>query len=152
MDRAAAARRAGWVEEPTSPDDIVGHARIRAAVAPVPIASGEHIHNRVMFKQFLQAEALDVVQIDAARVGGVNENVAILLLAARSASRSARTPAASDSASSSSTSPCSTSSPSAARRERRRSSTSTTSTSIHRPGAHPQRAYLAPIAAGMSAE
>ena len=71
-----------WVEEPTSPDDILGHARIRAAVAPVPVASGEHIHNRVMFKQFLQAEALDVVQIDAARVGGVNENLAILLLAA----------------------------------------------------------------------
>ena len=71
-----------WVEEPTSPDDILGHARIRAAVAPVPVASGEHIHNRVMFKQFLQADALDVVQIDAARVGGVNENLAILLLAA----------------------------------------------------------------------
>ena len=71
-----------WVEEPTSPDDILGHARIRAAVSPVPIASGEHIHNRVMFKQFLQAEALDVVQIDAARVGGVNENLAIILLAA----------------------------------------------------------------------
>jgi L-fuconate dehydratase len=71
-----------WVEEPTSPDDILGHARIRAAVAPVPVASGEHIHNRVMFKQFLQANALDVVQIDAARVGGVNENLAILLLAA----------------------------------------------------------------------
>ena len=71
-----------WVEEPTSPDDIVGHARIRAAVAPVPIASGEHIHNRVMFKQFLQSDALDVVQIDAARVGGVNENLAILTLAA----------------------------------------------------------------------
>ena len=70
-----------WIEEPTSPDDILGHARIRAAVAPVPVASGEHIHNRVMFKQFLQAEALDVVQIDAARVGGVNENLAILLLA-----------------------------------------------------------------------
>jgi L-fuconate dehydratase len=51
-------------------------------VAPVPIAAGEHIHNRVMFKQFLQAEALDVVQVDATRVGGVNENLAILLLAA----------------------------------------------------------------------
>jgi L-fuconate dehydratase len=71
-----------WVEEPTSPDDILGHARIRRAVAPVPIATGEHIHNRVMFKQFLQAEAIDVVQIDATRVGGVNENLAILLLAA----------------------------------------------------------------------
>jgi L-fuconate dehydratase len=71
-----------WVEEPTSPDDVLGHARIRRAVAPVPIATGEHIHNRVMFKQFLQAEALDVVQVDATRVGGVNENLAILLLAA----------------------------------------------------------------------
>jgi L-fuconate dehydratase len=71
-----------WVEEPTSPDDVLGHARIRRAVTPVPIASGEHIHNRVMFKQFLQADALDVVQVDATRVGGVNENLAILLLAA----------------------------------------------------------------------
>jgi L-fuconate dehydratase len=71
-----------WVEEPTSPDDVLGHARIRRAVAPVPIATGEHIHNRVMFKQFLQADALDVVQVDATRVGGVNENMAILLLAA----------------------------------------------------------------------
>jgi L-fuconate dehydratase len=71
-----------WVEEPTSPDDVLGHARIRRAVTPVPIATGEHIHNRVMFKQFLQADALDVVQIDATRVGGVNENLAILLLAA----------------------------------------------------------------------
>jgi L-fuconate dehydratase len=72
-----------WIEEPTSPDDILGHARIRAAVRPVPVATGEHMHNRVMAKQFLQAEALDVLQIDAARVGGVNENVAMLLLAAK---------------------------------------------------------------------
>jgi len=71
-----------WVEEPTSPDDVLGHARIRREVAPVPIASGEHAHNRIMFKQFLQAAALDVVQLDAARVGGVNENLAIILLAA----------------------------------------------------------------------
>ncbi len=72
-----------WVEEPTSPDDVLGHARIRAGVRPVPVATGEHMHNRVMAKQFLQAEALDVLQIDAARVGGVNENVAMLLLAAK---------------------------------------------------------------------
>lgn len=72
-----------WVEEPTSPDDILGHAAIRSAVAPVKVATGEHVHNRVMFKQFLQAGALDVVQIDACRVGGVNENIAILLLAAK---------------------------------------------------------------------
>ncbi|GLQ98907.1 L-fuconate dehydratase [Dyella mobilis] len=72
-----------WVEEPTSPDDILGHAAIRRAVAPVPISTGEHTHNRVMFKQLFQAGAVDLVQIDAARVGGVNENLAILLLAAK---------------------------------------------------------------------
>ncbi|MFE0475784.1 L-fuconate dehydratase [Streptomyces sp. NPDC058947] len=72
-----------WIEEPTSPDDILGHAAIRRAVAPVKVATGEHVHNRVVFKQLLQAGALDVVQIDAARVGGVPENLAILLLAAK---------------------------------------------------------------------
>ena len=72
-----------WVEEPTSPDDILGHAAIRHAVAPVPISTGEHTHNRVMFKQLFQANAVDLVQIDAARVGGVNENLAVLLLAAK---------------------------------------------------------------------
>ncbi|MET7683220.1 L-fuconate dehydratase [Streptomyces sp. NPDC005423] len=72
-----------WIEEPTSPDDILGHATIRAAVAPVRVATGEHVQNRIVFKQLLQAGALDVLQIDAARVGGVNENLAILLLAAK---------------------------------------------------------------------
>ena len=72
-----------WIEEPTSPDDVLGHARIRAAVAPVRVATGEHAHNRVMFKQFLQADAIDVVQIDGCRLGGVNEVIAVLLLAAR---------------------------------------------------------------------
>ncbi|MEV6617392.1 enolase C-terminal domain-like protein [Streptomyces sp. NPDC051051] len=72
-----------WIEEPTSPDDILGHAAVRDAVAPVKVATGEHVHNRVVFKQLLQAGALDVLQLDAARVGGVNENLAILLLAAR---------------------------------------------------------------------
>jgi L-fuconate dehydratase len=72
-----------WVEEPTSPDDVLGHAAIRRAVSPVRIATGEHVQNRVVFKQLLQAEAIDVVQIDAARVAGVNENIAILLLAAK---------------------------------------------------------------------
>jgi L-fuconate dehydratase len=72
-----------WIEEPTSPDDILGHAAIRKAVAPVRVATGEHVQNRVVFKQLLQAGAVDVVQIDAARVAGVNENVAILLLAAK---------------------------------------------------------------------
>lgn len=72
-----------WVEEPTFPDDILGLARIRAAVAPVPIATGEHVANRVMFKQLLQAQAIDVMQIDACRVGGVPDNIASLLLAAK---------------------------------------------------------------------
>ncbi|MFF3905756.1 L-fuconate dehydratase [Streptomyces sp. NPDC001848] len=72
-----------WIEEPTSPDDVLGHAAIRRAVAPVRVATGEHVQNRVIFKQLLQAGAIDVLQIDAARVGGVNENLAILLLAAK---------------------------------------------------------------------
>jgi L-fuconate dehydratase len=72
-----------WVEEPTSPDDILGTAAIRAAVQPVPIAVGEHVANRVIFKQLLQAEAIDVMQIDACRVTGVNENIANILLAAK---------------------------------------------------------------------
>lgn len=72
-----------WIEEPTSPDDILGHAAIRRAVSPVKVATGEHAHNRIVFKQLLQAGAIDVLQLDAARVGGVNENLAILLLAAK---------------------------------------------------------------------
>ncbi|QNS02931.1 L-fuconate dehydratase [Streptomyces xanthii] len=72
-----------WVEEPTSPDDVLGHAAIRRAVGPVKVATGEHVQNRIVFKQLLQAGAIDVLQIDAARVGGVNENLAILLLAAK---------------------------------------------------------------------
>lgn len=71
-----------WIEEPTSPDDVLGHAAIRRGAAPIPVSTGEHTHNRVMFKQLFQAQAVDLVQIDAARVGGVNENLAILLLAA----------------------------------------------------------------------
>ncbi len=72
-----------WMEEPTSPDDILGHARIRREVAPTRIATGEHCHNSVMFKQLLQAGAIDVCQIDSCRVAGVNENLAILLMAAK---------------------------------------------------------------------
>jgi L-fuconate dehydratase len=72
-----------WVEEPTSPDDVLAHATIRGKVAPMPISTGEHTHNRVMFKQLFQAKAVDLIQIDAARVGGVNENLAILLMAAK---------------------------------------------------------------------
>lgn len=72
-----------WIEEPTSPDDILGHARIRQAIAPIKVATGEHAANRVVFKQFLQAGAIDILQLDATRVGGVNEHLAILLLAAK---------------------------------------------------------------------
>lgn len=72
-----------WVEEPTSPDDVLGHAEIAGGVAPVRVATGEHAQNRIIFKQLLQAGALQVMQIDAARVGGVNENIANLLLAAK---------------------------------------------------------------------
>ena len=72
-----------WVEEPTNPDDVLGHAAIAREIAPVPVAAGEHVANRVLFKQLLEVGALDVVQLDATRVAGVNENLAILLLAAR---------------------------------------------------------------------
>jgi L-fuconate dehydratase len=72
-----------WVEEPTSPDEILGLAAIKRAIAPIKIAVGEHVANRVIFKQILQAGAADVLTIDACRVAGVNENLAILLLAAK---------------------------------------------------------------------
>jgi L-fuconate dehydratase len=72
-----------WIEEPTSPDDILGHAAIARAVSPIRVATGEHVHNRVMFKQLFQAGAIGVCQIDACRLGGVNEVLAVLLLAAK---------------------------------------------------------------------
>ncbi|GHC36090.1 L-fuconate dehydratase [Aidingimonas halophila] len=72
-----------WIEEPTSPDDILGHAEIRHRLAPIGVATGEHCHNKVMFKQFLQADALDYCQIDSARLGGLNEVILVLLLAAK---------------------------------------------------------------------
>jgi L-fuconate dehydratase len=72
-----------WMEEPTSPDDVLGHARIAREVAPVRIATGEHCHNRTMFKQLMQAGGLHFCQLDACRLGGVNEVLAVLLLAAR---------------------------------------------------------------------
>ncbi|WP_449409115.1 L-fuconate dehydratase [Microbacterium maritypicum] len=72
-----------WIEEPTSPDDVLGHAEIARGVAPIRVATGEHAQNRVIFKQLLQAEAISVMQIDAVRVAGVNENIANLLLAAK---------------------------------------------------------------------
>jgi L-fuconate dehydratase len=71
-----------WMEEPTNPDDILGHARIRRETS-VRIATGEHCHNAVMFKQLMQAGAIDVCQIDSCRVAGVNENLAIILMAAK---------------------------------------------------------------------
>ena len=87
---ALAPYRPWWIEEPTSPDDVLGHAAIRRALAtagphgsPIRVATGEHVQNRVVFKQLLAADAIDIVQIDACRVAGVNENVAILLLAAK---------------------------------------------------------------------
>lgn len=72
-----------WIEEPTSPDDVLGHAAIRRGVAPIGVATGEHAANRVVFKQLLQAEAIDYCQVDACRLGGLNEVLAVLLLAAR---------------------------------------------------------------------
>jgi L-fuconate dehydratase len=72
-----------WIEEPTSPDDVLGHAAVRAAVAPVRVATGEHCQNRVVFKQMFQAGAIDVCQLDGCRLGGVNEVIAVLLLAAQ---------------------------------------------------------------------
>lgn len=72
-----------WIEEPTSPDDILGHARIRREISPVKVATGEHVQNRIIFKQLFQAGAIDVCQVDACRLGGVNEVLAVLLLAAK---------------------------------------------------------------------
>jgi len=72
-----------WIEEPTSPDDVLGHAAIARAVAPIGVATGEQCHNRVMFKQLMQAGAIRFCQIDSCRLGGVNEVLAVLLLAAQ---------------------------------------------------------------------
>ena len=81
--RALAEFRPAWVEEPTSPDDVLGHAEIARGIAPIRVATGEHAQNRMIFKQLLQAHAIEVMQIDAVRVAGVNENIANLLLAAK---------------------------------------------------------------------
>ena len=74
-----------WIEEPTSPDDVLGHATIAKAVRPmgIGVATGEHAANRVIFKQLLQAKAIDFCQIDSCRLGGVNENLAVILMAAK---------------------------------------------------------------------
>lgn len=72
-----------FIEEPTSPDDILGHKAIREAVAPVKVATGEMCQNRIMFKQFIKDGAIDIVQIDACRMGGLNEVLAVMLMAAK---------------------------------------------------------------------
>ena len=72
-----------WIEEPTSPDDVLGHAKIARAIAPIGVATGEHCQNRVVFKQLLQANAISFCQIDSCRLGGVNEVLAVLLMAAK---------------------------------------------------------------------
>jgi L-fuconate dehydratase len=72
-----------WIEEPTSPDDVLGHATIARAIAPIGVATGEQCQNRVIFKQLMQADAIAFCQIDSCRLGGVNEVLAVLLLAAR---------------------------------------------------------------------
>ncbi|MFQ3681040.1 L-fuconate dehydratase [Roseiflexus sp.] len=72
-----------WIEEPTSPDDVLGHAAIARAVAPIGVATGEHVQNRIIFKQLLQANAISFCQIDACRLGGVNEALAVILMAAK---------------------------------------------------------------------
>jgi len=72
-----------WIEEPTSPDDVLGHAAIAKAINPIRVATGETCQNRILFKQFMEANAIDVCQIDACRLGGVNEVICVLLMAAK---------------------------------------------------------------------
>ena len=72
-----------WIEEPTSPDDVLGHAAIARAVAPIGVATGESCQNRVVFKQLLQAEAIRFCQVDSCRMGGVNEALTVMLMAAK---------------------------------------------------------------------
>ena len=79
--RALAQFNPWWIEEPTSPDDVLGHARIAREIAPIAVATGEVCQNRVMFKQFLQADALRFVQVDSCRMGGLNEALAVILMA-----------------------------------------------------------------------
>ena len=72
-----------WIEEPTSPDDALGHATIARAIAPIGVATGETCQNRVIFKQLLQAEAIRFCQVDSCRMGGVNEALSVMLMAAK---------------------------------------------------------------------
>ena len=81
--RQLAFARPWFIEEPTSPDDVEGHRRIREGISPVKVATGEMCQNRIMFKQFIMRGAIDVVQIDACRLGGVNEILAVMLMAAK---------------------------------------------------------------------
>jgi L-fuconate dehydratase len=81
--RALAKFNPWWIEEPTSPDDVLGHAAIARSIAPIGVATGEHCQNRIVFKQLMQTNAIRFCQIDACRLGGVNEVIAVLLLAAR---------------------------------------------------------------------
>ncbi len=81
--RRLAAYDPWWIEEPTSPDDVLGHAAIARAIAPIGVATGEHAQNRIIFKQLLQAKAIGFCQIDACRLGGVNEVLAVMLMAAK---------------------------------------------------------------------
>ncbi len=83
--RELAAFNPWWIEEPTNPDDVFGHARIAAALSPrgIRVATGENCHNRVMFKQLFQANAIGFCQLDSCRLGGVNEVLAVMLMAAK---------------------------------------------------------------------
>ncbi len=72
-----------FIEEPTCPDDVFGHRKIRQNVAPIKVATGEMCQNRVMFKQFIKEGAIDIVQIDSCRMGGLNEVLAVMLMAAK---------------------------------------------------------------------
>ena len=72
-----------WIEEPTSPDDVLGHATIARAIAPIKLATGEHCQNRIIFKQLFQAGAIGFCQVDVCRLGGLNEVLAVLLMAAK---------------------------------------------------------------------
>jgi L-fuconate dehydratase len=85
--RALAAFDPWWIEEPTSPDDVLGHAAIARAIAPIGVATGEVCQNRVVFKQLLQADAVRFLQVDSCRMGGVNEVLAVLLMAAKYGTR-----------------------------------------------------------------
>ncbi|PDV86750.1 fuconate dehydratase [Rhizobium sp. H4] len=81
--KALAFAKPFFIEEPTSPDDVAGHRKIRQAIAPVKVATGEMCQNRIMFKQFIAEGAIDIVQIDSCRMGGLNEVLSVLLIAAK---------------------------------------------------------------------